>query len=34
VQNLVKLVDVVTALEEGLAAEKFGENTAYGPNVD
>jgi hypothetical protein len=34
VQNLVQLIDVVTALEEGLAAEEFSKNTAYGPDVD
>jgi hypothetical protein len=34
VQDLVELVDVVAALEEGLAAEEFGEDAAYGPDVD
>jgi hypothetical protein len=29
VQDLVQLVDVVTALEEGLAAEQLGQDTAY-----
>ena len=34
VQDLVELVDVVAALEEGLAAQQFGEDTAYRPDVD
>jgi hypothetical protein len=34
VQDLVELVDVVAAFEEGLAAEEFGEDAAYGPDVD
>jgi hypothetical protein len=34
VKNLVELVDVITALEEGLAAEKLGENAADGPDID
>jgi hypothetical protein len=29
VQDLVQLVDVVAALEEGLAAEKFSQDAAY-----
>jgi hypothetical protein len=29
VQDLVQLVDVVAALEEGAAAEEFGEDAAY-----
>ena len=33
-QDLVELVDVVTALEEGLAAEEFSEDASYGPDVD
>lgn len=33
-QNLVQLVDVVAAFEEGLAAEELGEDAAYGPDVD
>jgi hypothetical protein len=34
VQDLVELVDVVAAFEEGLATEEFGEDAAYGPDVD
>jgi hypothetical protein len=34
VQDLVQLVDVVAAFEEGLAAEQFGEDAADGPDVD
>lgn len=34
VQDLVELVDVVAALEEGAAAEEFGEDTADGPHVN
>lgn len=34
VENLVQLVDVVAALEEGAAAEKLGENAANGPDVN
>jgi hypothetical protein len=34
VEDLVELVDVVTAFEEGFSTEKFGENAAYGPDVD
>jgi hypothetical protein len=33
-QDLVELVDVVTALEEGPAAEELGQNAAYGPYID
>ena len=33
-QDLVELVDVVAAFEEGFAAEQFGEDAAYGPDVD
>ena len=34
VQDLVELVDVVAALEEGAAAEELGEDAADGPDVD
>jgi hypothetical protein len=34
VQDLVELIDVVAALEEGFAAEKLGENAADGPDID
>jgi hypothetical protein len=34
VENLVQLIDVVAALEEGTAAEKLGEDTADGPDVN
>lgn len=34
VQDLVELVDVITALEEGAAAEEFGQDTADGPHVN
>lgn len=34
VQDLVELVDVVAALEEGAAAEEFSEDTADGPHVN
>lgn len=34
VQDLIELVDVVAALEEGTATEEFGEDTAHGPDVD
>lgn len=34
VQDLVELVDVVAAFEEGLAAQEFGEDAAHGPDVD
>jgi hypothetical protein len=33
-QNLVELVDVVPAFEEGTPAEEFGQDAAYGPDVD
>ena len=32
--DLVELVDVITALEDGLAAEQLGQNTANTPHVD
>jgi len=34
VKDLVELVDVVAAFEEWLAAEKLGEDTTNGPDVD
>jgi hypothetical protein len=34
VEDLVELVDVVAAFEEGFSAEEFGEDAAYGPDVD
>jgi hypothetical protein len=34
VQNLVQLVDIVAALEEWPTTEKFGQNTADGPNIN
>jgi hypothetical protein len=34
VEDLVQLVDVVAALEEGTAAEELGEDTADGPDVN
>lgn len=34
VQDLVELVDVVAALEEGAAAEELGEDAADRPDVD
>jgi len=34
VEDLVELVDVVAAFEEWLAAEKLGEDTTNGPDVD
>lgn len=34
VQDLIQLVDIVTALEEGSAAEELGENAAHGPDVN
>lgn len=34
VKDLVELVDVVAALEEGAAAEELGEDTAYGPYIN
>ena len=34
VQDLVELVDVVAAFEEGLAAQEFSEDAAHGPDVD
>lgn len=34
VQDLVELVDVVAAFEEGLAAQELGEDAAYRPDVD
>jgi hypothetical protein len=34
VQNLVELVDIVAALEEGFAAEELSENAADGPDID
>ena len=33
-ENLVELVDVITAFEEGPAAEEFGEDAANRPDVD
>jgi len=34
VENLVELVNVVAPFEEGLSAQEFGEDAAYGPDVD
>jgi hypothetical protein len=34
VKNLVELVDVVTALKEGFAAEELSEDAADGPDID
>jgi hypothetical protein len=34
VQDLVQLVDVVSALKEGLAAQQLGEDAAYRPDID
>ena len=34
VKDLVELVDVVSALEEGTAAEELGEDTADGPDIN
>lgn len=34
VQDLVELVDVVAALEEGAPAEELGQDAADGPDVD
>jgi hypothetical protein len=34
VQDLIQLVDIVTALEEGSATEELGEDTAHGPDVN
>jgi hypothetical protein len=34
VEDLVELVDVVAALEEGAAAEQLGEDAAYRPDID
>ena len=34
VQNLVELVDIVAALEEGFAAEELSENAADRPDID
>jgi hypothetical protein len=34
VQDLVELVDIVAAFEEGAAAEEFGQDAAYRPDVD
>jgi hypothetical protein len=34
VQDLVELIDVVTAFEERLASKKLGEDTAYRPDID
>lgn len=33
-ENLVKLVDIVTALEEGPATQQLGQNATHGPNID
>ena len=33
-QDLVELVDIVAALEEGPSSEEFGKDAAYGPDVD
>lgn len=33
-QDLVQLIDIITALEEGLATEEFSENTTNRPYVD
>lgn len=33
-QDLVQLVDVVTALEEGLTTEELGQDTADRPDVN
>lgn len=34
VQNLVELVDVILALQEGLTSEEFGKNTTNRPHID
>lgn len=34
VEDLVELVDVVTALEEGAATEELCENAAHGPYIN
>lgn len=34
VQDLVQLIDVVAALEEGTSTEKLGKDTAHGPDVN
>jgi hypothetical protein len=34
VQNLIELVDIVTALEERTSSEKLGENASNRPNID
>ena len=34
VQDLIELVDIVTTLEEGSAAEELREDTAHGPDVN
>ena len=34
VEDLVELVDIVTAFEERAAAEEFSEDTTNGPDVD
>ena len=34
VQDLIQLIDIVTALEERFATEKFGENAANRPYID
>jgi len=34
VENLVELVDIITALEEGFAAEELSENAADRPDID
>ena len=34
VKDLIQLVDIVAALEEGSATEELGEDTAHGPDVN
>jgi len=34
VKNLVELIDVIAALEEGFAAEELSEDAADGPDID
>jgi hypothetical protein len=34
VQDLVQLIDVVAALEEGTTAEELGQDTAHRPDIN
>jgi hypothetical protein len=34
VKNLIELIDIVTTLEEGTTAKKFGKDASHGPYIN